>query len=82
LFAGFKESAMKAVKQWIYKPYYSNGVPTSVETTILVFFPSVGTPGSLYVPGGKGGVKEGKFLPMPSECGPSISEQIGIAGSP
>jgi TonB family protein len=44
-FAGFKESAIKAVEQWTYKPYYENGVPVSVETTVVIFFPSVGTPG-------------------------------------
>lgn len=71
-FEEFKESAIKAVKQWTYKPYLENGIPISVETTIMVFYPSVGTPGSLFVPDGKGGVKGGQFLPMPLECGPPI----------
>jgi Gram-negative bacterial TonB protein C-terminal len=71
-FEEFKESATKAVKQWTYKPYLENGNPVSVETTIMVFYPSTGTPGSLYVPDGKGGVRGGKFLPMPPDCGPSI----------
>lgn len=71
-FEEFKESAIKAVKQWTYTPYLENGIPVSVETTVMVFYPSAGTPGSLYVPDGKGGVKGGKFLPMPPECGPPI----------
>jgi hypothetical protein len=70
-FEEFRESAIKSVKQWTYKPYLENGSPVSVEMTIMVFYPSVGTPGSLYLPDGKGGVKGGKFLPMP-ECGPPI----------
>ena len=71
-FEEFKQSAMAAVKQWTYKPYLENEVPTPVETTVLVFYPSVGTPGSLFVPDGKGGVKEGDFRSMPPECMPSI----------
>jgi TonB family protein len=71
-FEEFKRSAMAAVKQWTYKPYLENEVPTPVETTVLVFYPSVGTPGSLFVPDGKGGVKEGDFRPMPSGCMPSV----------
>jgi TonB family protein len=71
-FEEFRESAIKAVKQWTYKPYVENGAPVSVETTILVFYPSVGPAGSLFVPDGTGGFKGGKFLPMPSECGPAI----------
>jgi hypothetical protein len=71
-FEEFRESAIKSVKQWTYKPYLENGSPVSVEMTIMVFYPSVGTPGSLYLPDGKGGVKGGKFLPMPPECGPPI----------
>jgi TonB family protein len=72
-FEEFRESAMTAVKQWTYKPYLVNEVPTSVETEVLVFYPSVGAAGSLFVPDGNGGVKGGKFLPMPPECGPPIS---------
>jgi TonB family protein len=71
-FEEFKQSAVTAVKQWTYKPYLQNGVPISVETTVLVFYPSVGKAGSLFIPDGKGGVKGGNFLPMPSVCGPSI----------
>jgi hypothetical protein len=71
-FEEFKKSATTAVKRWTYKPYLENGVPVPVETTVLVFYPSVGKAGSLFVPDGKGGVKGGSFLPMPSECGPSI----------
>jgi TonB family protein len=71
-FEEFKDSAIKAVKQWTYKPYTDNGTPIPIETTILVFYPSVGEPGSLFVPDGKGGVQGGKFPPMPSECGPPI----------
>ncbi|HME33078.1 MAG TPA: energy transducer TonB [Terriglobales bacterium] len=32
------EAAMKAVKQWIYKPYYLEGHPVEVDTTINVNF--------------------------------------------
>jgi hypothetical protein len=72
-FEEFKQSAITAVKQWTYKPYLVNGTPTSVETEVMVFYPSIGAPGSFFVPDGKGGVKGGKFLPMPPECGPPIS---------
>jgi TonB family protein len=68
-FEEFTRSAIPAVRQWTYRPYLENGAPVSVETTILVFFPNVGKPGSLFVPDGKGGVKGGDFLPMPQECG-------------
>lgn len=71
-FEEFKQSAITAVKQWTYKPYLENGEPIPVETTVLVFYPNVGKPGSLFVPDGKGGFKGGNFLPMPSECGPSV----------
>jgi hypothetical protein len=71
-FEEFKPSAIKAVKQWTYRPYLENGVPVPVETTVLVFYPPAGKPGSLFVPDGKGGVKGGDFLPMPPECGPPI----------
>jgi Gram-negative bacterial TonB protein C-terminal len=71
-FEEFKKSAVTAVKQWTYKPYLQNGAPISVETTALVFYPSIGKAGSLFVPDGEGGVKGGNFLPMPSECRPSI----------
>jgi TonB family protein len=71
-FEEFKKSALAAVKQWTYKPYLENGVPTSVETTVQVFYPGTGNPGPLLAPDGKGGVKGGDFLPMPPECGPPI----------
>jgi TonB family protein len=32
------EAAMEAVKQWRYKPYLLNGLPTEVDTTITVNF--------------------------------------------
>jgi TonB family protein len=32
------ESAIKAVKQWEYKPYVLNGKPVEVETTIRVHY--------------------------------------------
>ncbi len=31
-------AALEAVKQWKYKPYYLNGEPVEVETTINVNF--------------------------------------------
>jgi TonB family protein len=71
-FEEFKQSALAAVKQWTYKPYLENGVPTSVETTVQVFYPGTGNPGPLLVPDGKGGVKGGNSLPMPPGCGPPI----------
>jgi TonB family protein len=66
-FAEFKQSALPAVKQWTYKPYLENGIPTSVETTVQVFYPSTGKPGLLFVPDGKGGIKGGDFLSLPPE---------------
>jgi hypothetical protein len=51
----FTESAIPAVKRWTYRPYLLNGVAT-------------GNPGPLFVPDGQGGVKGGKFHPMPTEC--------------
>jgi hypothetical protein len=74
-FEEFLESAIAAVKQWTYKPYLVDGVPTSVETSILVFYPSSGPAGSLFVPDGKGGVKGGKFEPMPPSCGPEVNSK-------
>jgi periplasmic protein TonB len=32
------ESALKAVQQWRYRPYYLNGQPVEVETEIMVHF--------------------------------------------
>ena len=32
------QSALDAVKQWRYKPYYLNGEPVEVDTTITVNF--------------------------------------------
>ncbi len=76
-FEGFKQSALAAVKHWTYKPYLEGGIPTSVETTVQVFYPSNGKPGPFLVPDGKGGTKGGDFLPLPPECGPSIKVQPG-----
>jgi len=72
-FSEFRESASSAVKQWTYKPYQMDGAAVSVETTVLVFYPSQGNPGPLLVPDNRGGVKGGKFLPMPQGCGPPIA---------
>jgi TonB family protein len=38
--AMFTDAAMKAVQQWRYSPYLLNGVPTKVETPIMVNFGS------------------------------------------
>jgi protein TonB len=35
-------SAMEAVRQWRYKPYYLNGEPVEVETTVTVNFTLTG----------------------------------------
>jgi protein TonB len=32
------QSAMDAVKRWLYRPYYLNGEPVEVDTTITVNF--------------------------------------------
>jgi len=32
------EAALKAVRQWKYKPYLLNGKPVEVETTIQIVF--------------------------------------------
>ncbi|AFL87216.1 TonB family protein [Terriglobus roseus DSM 18391] len=44
------ESAMDAVRQWVYRPYLLNGNPTSVETNITVTFSFEGA--ELIRPGG------------------------------
>jgi periplasmic protein TonB len=36
--AMLQTAAVDAVKQWTYRPYLLNGVPTEVDTTILVNF--------------------------------------------
>jgi hypothetical protein len=33
-----RQSAIDAVKTWLYKPYALNGYPTDVETTINLVF--------------------------------------------
>ena len=33
-----QDAAVDAVKQWVYSPYLLNGVPTEVDTTIMVNF--------------------------------------------
>jgi TonB family protein len=63
-----QDSAVKAVKQWTYKPYLANGAPTRVETQVMVLYPHDGKPGPMAVPDGKGGLKGGNFKPMPPEC--------------
>jgi TonB family protein len=35
-------SAVEAVRQWTYKPYLLDGVPTAVDTTIVVNYPKFG----------------------------------------
>jgi hypothetical protein len=62
------DSAVKAVKQWTYKPYLVNGAPTRVGTKVMVLYPHDGKPGPMTVPDGKGGLKGGNFTPMPPEC--------------
>lgn len=76
-FEEFKKSALAAVKQWTYKPYLENEVPTPVETTVQVFYPSTGNPGPLFAPDGKGGIKGGDFLSLPPECGPPTKVKPG-----
>ena len=71
-FEEFRDSALAAVKQWVYKPYVVGLTAEAVQTTILVMYPSGGTPSSLYVPDGKGGVKGGESLPLGPGCGPQI----------
>ena len=64
----FTESAIPAVKRWIYRPYLVNGTATTVETDVMVCYPSSGKPGPLFIPDGQGGVRGGKFHPMPKGC--------------
>lgn len=71
-FKEFKQSALPAVKRWTWKPYLQNGIPTPVETTVQVFYPSTGEPGPLFAPDGHGGIKGGNFMSLPPECGPPI----------
>ena len=77
-FEEFQESAMEAVKQWTYKPFLEYGRPIAVETTIMVFYPSSGPAGPLFVPDGKGGVKGGKFVPLPPECKEQTKAAPGV----
>jgi TonB family protein len=63
-----QDSAVKAVKQWTYKPYLVNGAPTRVGTKVMVLYPHDGKPGPMTVPDGKGGLKGGNFTSMPPEC--------------
>jgi len=34
----FDEAALKAVRQWIYEPYYINGIPLPVQFTVTITF--------------------------------------------
>jgi TonB family protein len=67
-FEEFRESAIAAAKQWTYKPYLVNGVPTVVETTIGVVYVGDGTSGPFYVLDGKKSIKGPK---LPPDCGPA-----------
>ncbi|HEX4311765.1 MAG TPA: energy transducer TonB [Acidobacteriaceae bacterium] len=71
--SGFDElraPSLTAVKQWTYKPYEQNRHAVSVETRISIFYLGDGESFPMYSPNGKGGVKGGKFLPLPPGCGP------------
>lgn len=61
-------SALAAVHQWTYRPYLLNGIPMTVETRVLIFYPGVGSPGPFFVPNGNGGYKIASFPPLPPEC--------------
>lgn len=65
---GYRQSAVTAVKQFTYKPYLKNGDPITVETEVMIMYTSSGSAGPLFVPDGKGGVKGGKFIPLPPSC--------------
>jgi hypothetical protein len=64
----FRESAIEAVKQWTYKPYLVNGVPTAVETTVGVVYVGDGKSGPFYVTDDKHNITGAK---LPTDCGPS-----------
>ena len=72
-----KDAALSAVRQWIYKPYLSDGKAVSVDTKVSIFYLGDGTSLPMYTPDGKGGAKGGQMLPLPSGCasGPQIKRQ-------
>ena len=39
-------AALEAAKEWKYRPYEVNGIPTAVETTIRLEFPDASVPGA------------------------------------
>jgi TonB family protein len=61
-----RQSAVEAVKQWTYKPYLVNGVPTTVETTVGVFYVGDGRSGPFGVVDGKRNITGAH---LPSDCG-------------
>jgi TonB family protein len=64
-----REAAISAIKQWAYKPYKRNGKATAVHTQVSIFFLGDGQSFPMYSPDGKGGVRGGNMIPLPSECG-------------
>lgn len=73
-------AALDAVRQWTYRPYVLNGVPTPVDTVVNVFFPSGGTGGSGLAgqPGGGPGYAGGMMGSYPSRT-PSDPPVPGVA---
>jgi TonB family protein len=79
-------SAIEAVRQWKYKPYLLNGVPTEVQTTITVNYhfaenaadqpPS--SPDSQHIPGG---VMSGNILSRVNPIYPPDAKAAGIQGA-
>lgn len=68
-YSELKESAMKATKQWTYKPYEQHGEIIAVHTQVSIFYLGDGESFPMYSPDGKGGVKGGNMIPLPPGCG-------------
>jgi hypothetical protein len=68
-FEELRDSAMTAVKQWVYRPYKQHGHAIAVETRVSIFYLGDGESFPMYSPDGRGGVKGGNALPLPPGCG-------------
>jgi hypothetical protein len=73
-YSELKDPSLKAVRQWIYKPYEQNGRAIPVSSRVSLFYLGDGESFPMYSPDGKGGVKGGNMLPLPPGCntGPTI----------
>lgn len=80
ILSGFEElrdSAVAAVKQWTYEPYKKYGHAVEVQTQVSIFYLGDGQSFPMYSPDGKGGVKGGDRIPLPSGCSPGPTIKHG-----